>query len=103
MTKTIEETASEAIIDNNFFIADPNHPEFVDRGLEQMRACKWVINHIFSLPLAQRLTAEEKERVRKEYWQAAKDWIGIGDARGYCRTCIALEEVFGADFFKEEG
>ena len=54
------------------------------------------------LPLASRLTEAEEERVRKEYWQAARDWIGIGDARGYCRTCIALESIFGSDFFKEE-
>lgn len=101
MSKTIKEAANKAIIDNNFFMADPNHPDLVDRGLEQMRACKWVINHIFSLPLSQRLTAEEKERVKKEYWQAARDWIGIGDARGYCRTCIALGSIFGSDFFKE--
>lgn len=56
---------------------------------------------LFSQPLASRLTAEEKERVRKEYWQAAKDWIEVGDARGYCRTCVALESIFGAEFFKD--
>lgn len=60
-----------------------------------------VLSWLFDKPLASRLTAEEKERVRKEYWRAARDWIGIGDARGYCRTCIALESIFGADFFKE--
>lgn len=102
MIKTIEEAAKQAIIDNNYFMADPNHPDFVDRGLEQMRACKWVINHIFSLPLASRLNAEEKERVRKEYWETMRDWIGAGDARGYCKTCVALESIFGKDFFKEE-
>mgnify|MGYP001308003279 CR=1 FL=1 len=63
---------------------------------------KSVLSWLFSKPLSQRLTAEEKERVRKEYWQAARDWIGIGDARVYCRTCVALESIFGADFFKEE-
>lgn len=51
-------------------------------------------NYVYGLPLSQRLTAEEKERVREEYWQAAKDWIDIGDARGYCRTCVALESLF---------
>lgn len=40
MTNTIEEAANKAIIDNEFFMADPDHPEFVERGLEQMRACK---------------------------------------------------------------
>lgn len=104
MTKTIEEAAKQAIIDNNFFMADPNHPEFVDRGLEQMRACKWAINHIFSLPLAQRLTAEEKERARKAY-KAMSDY---GKNKGVeCASCanyaarVCMERIFGADFFKE--
>lgn len=62
---------------------------------------KSVLSWLFGKPLATRMTPEEKERVRKEYWQAARDWIGVGDARGYCKTCIALESIFGADFFKE--
>lgn len=118
MTKTIEEAANKAIIDNDFFMADPNHPEFVDRGLEQMRACKWVINHTFSLPLASRLTSEEKERVRKMYndeaefalfyqkkanscfnQQCKRDYEASRDiAKG---RAIILKRIFGADFFKE--
>lgn len=57
---------------------------------------------LMQLPLCDRLTAAEKERVREKYWQAAKDWVGIGDARGYCRTCIALEEIFGKEMFEKE-
>lgn len=108
MTKTIEEAANEAIIDNNFFMADPNHPEFVDRGLEQMRACKWVINHISPPPLAQRLTAEEKERVRKMY--AECELIEMDDSPNLPADRITeatakiqvLESIFGTDFFKEK-
>ena len=108
MTKTIEEAAKKAIIDNNFFMADPKHPEFVDRGLEQMRACKWVINHIFSLPLASRLTAEEKERVRKIY--AECELIEMDDSPYLPADRITeatakiqvLESIFGSNFFKEE-
>lgn len=108
MTKTIEETANKAIIDNDFFMADPNHPEFVDRGLEQMRACKWVINHIFSLPLAQRLTAEEKKRVRKMYVEC--ELIEMDDSPNLPADRITeatakiqvLESIFGSNFFKEE-
>lgn len=99
MTKTIEEAAKQAIIDNNYIMADPNNPSFVDRGLEQMRACKWVINHIFSLPLASRLTAEEKERVRT-YHKLARDgyWeCGCADKA----VVKVLESIFGSDFFKE--
>lgn len=117
MTNTIEEAASRAILDNDFFMADPNNPSFVDRGLEQMRACKWVINYIFSLPLASRLTAEEKERVRKMYkdelefssfyqrksnsccnWQSKMDYeasLDIANSRANM-----LESIFGKDFFK---
>lgn len=109
MSKAIEEAANKAIIDNNFFMADPNHPDFVDRGLEQMRACKWVINHIFSLPLSQRLTAEEKDRVRKEYAEA-QSWLdekptsdGYNSHLRVCAVAIQtrLESIFGSDFFKD--
>lgn len=106
MTKTIEEAAKKAITDNDFFMADPNHPEFVDRGLEQMRACKWVINHIFSLPLASRLTAEEKERVRRihmEYkWLYTKHKDSVFRwAEVYKGKYELLESIFGSDIFKE--
>lgn len=94
MNKTIEEAIKDGwnICDK---AADMGSFDFYNTGFLNGVA------HLRSLPLAQRLTAEEKERVRKEYWRAARDWIGIGDARGYCRTCIALESIFGADFFKE--
>ncbi len=98
MTKTIEEAAKKAIIDNNFFMADPNNPSFVDRGLEQMRACKWVINHIFSLPLASRLTAEEKESIKETYKYHLN---AIGDCYTHCMVRDELEHIFGKDFFKE--
>ena len=99
MSKTIEEAAKQAIIDNNYFMADPNHPDIVDRGLEQMRACKWVIGHIFSLPLASRLTAEEKERMRKEY----ANTYPLDPDCGVANILIqgVLERIFGKDFFKE--
>lgn len=104
MNKTIEELAKQ--------YAEDMCPigDYCGGVYDEQRNCdlpiyiddaKSVLEWLFNKPLGDRLTAEEKERVRKEYWQAAKDWIGIGDARGYCRTCIALEEVFGADFFKE--
>lgn len=95
MTRTIEEAANEYYL-NEVVNGDTCDDKdgwtdcFVSGAQAFMR-----------LSLRDRLTAEEKERVRKEYWRAARDWIGIGDARGYCRTCIALESIFGADFFKE--
>lgn len=103
MNKTIEEAANK-YADNAYYPApDYGWYESDDEQMKEVLAdtFKTGADYLMSLPLASRLTAEEKERVRKEYWRAARDWIGIGDARGYCRTCIALESIFGADFFKE--
>lgn len=103
MSKTIEEAAKQAIIDNNYFMADPNHPDIVDRGLEQMRACKWVIGHIFSLPLASRLTAEEKEQIRFAH-KTAKTFAERTNpmsAEVFKGQYLLLESIFGKDFFKE--
>lgn len=95
MTQTIEEAARDYAANAN--VTSENFcPEDITDAFENGA---WYVK---DLPLRDRLTEAEKERVRKEYWQAARDWIGIGDARGYCRTCIALESIFGADFFKEE-
>lgn len=77
------------------------HKAPINTERDLMCVCSDFANEFLAQPLSSRLTAEEKERVRKGYWQAARDWIGIGDARGYCRTCVALESIFGADFFKE--
>ena len=99
MAKTIEEAANKAIIDNKFFMADPDHPEFVDRGLVQMRACKWVINHIFSLPLSQRLTDEEREKVRKEYENTYPLDPDCGVANILIRG--VLVRIFGKELFGE--
>lgn len=104
MSKTIEEAAKQAIIDNNYFMAGPNHPDIVDRGLEQMRACKWVIGHIFSLPLASRLTAEEKEQIRFAH-KTAKTFAERTNpmsAEVFKGQYLLLESIFGKDFFKEE-
>lgn len=95
MTKTIEELIYD-------FANRQFHKAPINTARDLMCVCSDFANEFLAQPLVSRLTAEEKERVRKEYWQAARDWIGIGDARGYCRTCVALESIFGSDFFKEE-
>lgn len=94
MSKTIEELIYG-------FAIRQFHKSPINTERDLMCICSDFANEFLALPLASRLTAEEKERVRKEYWQAMRDWIGVGDARGYCKTCIALESIFGADFFKE--
>lgn len=58
------------------------------------------INHIMQLPLCDRMTAEEKERVRKEY---AETYPNDPDQSvASIRVMQTLERIFGKDFFKEE-
>ena len=61
------------------------------------------------LPLASRLTAEEKERVRAMYSEA-QSWLdektSFDNPNEQLRLCAVaiqdrLERIFGADFFKE--
>ena len=87
MTKTIEEAARNYAKDKvgDYDYLGVEYEAYLD-GNED--AVKWVM----SLPLASRLTAAEKERVRKMYWQAAMDWVGVYDV---------LEEIFGHEFFRE--
>lgn len=62
------------------------------------------------LPLSERLTAEEKERVRAMYSEA-QSWLdektsfdNPNEQLKICAVAIQdrLERIFGADFFKEE-
>lgn len=57
------------------------------------------INHIMQLPLCDRLTAEEKERVRKEYANTYPNDIDCGVENILIQG--VLERIFGKDFFKE--
>lgn len=61
---------------------------------------KSVLEWLFNKPLAQRLTAEEKERVRKEYANTYPNDIDCGVENMLIQG--VLERIFGADFFKEE-
>ena len=60
---------------------------------------KSVLEWLFNKPLAQRLTAEEKERVRKEY----ANTYPLDPDCGVANILIqgVLERIFGSDFFKE--
>lgn len=61
---------------------------------------KSVLSWLFAKPLRDRLTAEEKERVRKEYAKTSpKD---PDQSMASIRVMRTLERIFGADFFKEE-
>ena len=54
---------------------------------------------LVQLPVASRLTAEEKERVRKEYANTYPNDIDCGVENMLIQDI--LERIFGADFFKE--
>ena len=67
-------------------------------------------NYVYGLPLSERLTAEEKERV-KEYYSEAQGWLdektSFENPNEQLRMCAVaiqdrLEHIFSADFFKEE-
>lgn len=60
---------------------------------------KEVLSWLFDKPLAQRLTAEEKERVRKEY---AETYPNDPDQSiASIRVMQTLERIFGKELFKE--
>lgn len=60
---------------------------------------KSVLRWLFDKPLIDRLTAEDKERVRKEY---AETYPNDPDQSvASIRVMQTLERIFGKDFFKE--
>lgn len=95
MSKTIEEAARE--YDSNASITSENfYSEAISDAFESGA------EYIMSLPLASRLTAEEKERVRTKY-NAAKIGATEFDSPECADLMDMLEDIFGADFFKEGG
>lgn len=88
-----------------------------EQGYGSMEACKQdvaiyyddakeVLSWLFAKPLRNRLTAEEKERVREEY--ADNKYLIESASLSYVQREVfqkineTLEYIFGADFFKEE-
>ena len=59
-------------------------------------AVDYTVERVFALPLADRLTPEEKEQIKKLYCAAKASKSDYG--RGYS---AAIKRIFGADFFKE--
>lgn len=68
---------------------------------------QYAIERIFAMSLSERMTAQEKERVRKMYKRMVRDvensdsydCIPASDMDNVMET---LESIFGSDFFKEE-
>lgn len=105
MTKTIEEAAREFMQTAPIEAISPYYEE------DMVEMFKGGVKYALSQPLASRLTAEEKERVRKEYNWAKVNLSQLKEG-GFneldpdvvlCSGVIrALNRIFGSDFFKEE-
>lgn len=96
MSKTIEEAANEYAA-NWEAKHNIHNPELYDLIVDSYKASA---ERIMTLPLAQRLTAEEKERVRTKY-NAAKIGATEFDSPECADLMDMLEDIFGSDFFKE--
>lgn len=102
MTKTIEEAANK-YADNAYYPApDYGWYESDDEQMKEVLAdtFKTGADYLMSLPLASRLTAEEKERVRKIYYDAEHGEVN-GHYDVYPDPCEVMRVIFGSDFFKE--
>ena len=92
MTQTIEEAARDYAANAN--VTSENFcPEDITDAFENGA---WYVK---DLPLRDRLTDEEKERVRKEYADTYPNDIDCGVENMLIQG--VLERIFGADFFKE--
>ena len=106
MSKTIEEAANEYAA-NWEAKHNIHNPELYDLIVDTYKASA---ERIMSHPLASRLTAEEKERVREEYNWAKVNLSQLKEGgfneldpdvvlcSGVIRT---LNRIFGKEFFKE--
>lgn len=113
MTKTIEEAAKEAVRKEYLCekCAWKENCDFCGGENTAFDCCecpadsyedgfKAGANHVYGLPLSQRLTAEEKERVRAKY-NGAKIGATEFDSPECADLMDMLEDIFGTDFFKE--
>ena len=105
MTKTIEEAANK-YADNAYYPApDYGWYESDDEQMKEVLAdtFKTGADYLMSLPLASRLTAEEKEQIRFAH-KMAKDFaerVNPMSAEVFKAQYMLLESIFGSDFFKE--
>lgn len=100
MTKTIEEAAKRFAEMKTTKQAGSS----VERDKKALLMTQFFYFALEELSLSSRLTAEEKERVRKAY-KAMPDYGKNKDVE--CASCanyaarVWMERIFGADFFKE--
>lgn len=100
MSKTIEEMIYD-------FANRQFHKAPINTARDLMCVCSDFANEFLAQPLSSRLTAEEKERVRKMYIEC--ELIEMDDSPNLPADRITeatakiqvLESIFGTDFFKE--
>lgn len=95
MTKTIEEVAKRFADMKTTKQAGSS----VERDNKALLMTQFFHFALEELPLSERLTAEEKERVRKEYANTYPNDIDCGVENILIQG--VLERIFGKDFFKE--
>lgn len=80
------------------------HKAPINTVQDLMCVCSDFANEFLAQPLSSRLTAEEKERVRKIHRDYHQKWDCSCNDRESERSfyCFSLlERIFGKDFFKE--
>ena len=103
MSKTIEEAAKQ-FTDELFAGDDLTDFDTQTEKNDAYVMCMAFGNHLMSLPLSERLTDEERERVRKEYKKAYSESFEPTNCldRQYARGRYqVLREIFGKEFFVE--
>lgn len=98
MTKTIEEVAKRFADMKTTKRAGSS----VERDNKALLMTQFFHFALEELPLSERLTAEEKERVRKIYYDAERGEVN-GHYDIYPDPCEVMRVIFGKDFFKEGG
>ena len=100
MTKTIEEAAKSIAKD---FIME--HKSRINNDAPLTHECvQYAVERIFAMPLSERLTAEEKERMKRTlnmYYGKWREHPNEATEAVYCTVKETFEAMFGSDFFKE--
>lgn len=103
MTKTIEEFAKQ-FTDELFAGDDLTDFDTQTEKNDAYVMCMAFGNHLMEQPLSVRLTAEEKERVRKirdMYYSKWREHPNEATEAVYCAIKETLESIFGKELFKE--
>lgn len=120
--KTIEEAAREAVRKEYLCESCPNKDacDFCGGENTAFDCCecpadsyedgfKAGANHIMSLPLAERLTAEEREKIKQwdVFMRKKRDEAfvegNLGSASVSGIAVVAMRDIFGKEMFEEEG